>query len=76
MDLNDQAIIVLTKCGANILNMSNAGMNKAFPTAGIIWKTDYNEGDTYISTLWEILSIFSECYTAGHDAPFTGLEKL
>lgn len=76
MDLNDQATIVLTKFGANILNMSNAGMNKAFPAAGIIWKTDYNEGDTYQSILWEILSIFSECYTAGHDVPFTDLETL
>lgn len=51
-------------------------MNEIYSHAGITWKDDYKEGDVYIGTLWEILGRFKTCYEAGHDAPFTQLEKI
>lgn len=76
MDLNDQARVVLTKSGADIINKKNRSLNGIYSQAGITWKDDYKEGDVYIGTLWEILGRFKTCYEAGHDAPFTQLEKI
>lgn len=76
MDLNDQARVVLTKTGADIINKGSRRMNEIYSHAGITWKDDYKEGDVYIGTLWDILGRFKTCYEAGHDAPFTKLEKI
>ena len=51
-------------------------MNEILSHAGITWKDDYKKGDVYTSSLWEILGRFKTCYEAGHDAPFTQLEKI
>ncbi len=76
MDLNDQVQVVLTKCGADIINKESRSMNETYSHAGITWKDDYKEGDVYKGSLWEILGRFTTCYQVGHDAPFTQLEKI
>ena len=41
MDLNDQARVVLTKSGADIINKKNRSLNGIYSQAGITWKDDY-----------------------------------
>lgn len=76
MDLNDQVQVVLTKCGADIINKGSRSMNETYSHAGISWKDDYKEGDVYKGSLWKILGRFTTCYQVGHEAPFTQLEKI
>lgn len=75
MNLNDTVTVVLTKFGAHLLNVRNYKLNKLFMKKSFAYKVDYKEGDVYENTLWTILGLFSDCFYAGHEAPFTDLEK-
>lgn len=60
INLNQQATVILTQRGADILNADNKENNKKLHTFGYgnLYKEDYKEGDSYKGQLWCLFETF------------------
>lgn len=69
INLNQQATVILTQRGADILNAENKKWNDFFATKGIVHgaKEEYQEKDSYKSQLWSLFETFG-----GNDKMYLG----
>lgn len=74
MELKDIVRVTLTGSGADILNKANTALQQRHPSA--TFKTDYAEGETYQTELWELMQRYGRHFYNGTEELFTGLEKV